>query len=63
MTTRREFHSKVLSGLLGADIAPLAARSTDPKNLRRALSMTNGDAGTLVASPISIGLRVAAAVL
>ena len=33
------------------------------QNLRRALSMTNGDAGILVESPISIGLWVGAATM
>jgi len=33
------------------------------QNLRRALSMTNGDAGILVESPISIGLWVGAAAM
>ena len=33
------------------------------QNLRRALSMTNGDAGILVESPISIGLWLGAAAM
>lgn len=33
------------------------------QNLRRALSITNGDAGILVASPISIGLWICAALM
>jgi putative tricarboxylic transport membrane protein len=33
------------------------------QNLRRALSITNGDAGILVESPISIGLWIAAAAM
>jgi putative tricarboxylic transport membrane protein len=33
------------------------------QNLRRALSISNGDAGILVGSPISVGLWVAAALM
>ena len=33
------------------------------QNLRRALSMTNGDASILIESPISIGLWLAAAAM